>query len=193
MGKKSLAGLGLGLALLGGCGPELREDTERTPEPQSGTVSQGLTNVLVNGSFEQAPSLGFSNYITLSSGEPGLTGWVVQSGVMLMSNTYKTPAQGTRSIGLPYGSVSQTFPTVAGNGYTVQFSLATSPACATSSRTVDVSVNGTTYNFSTSSATWASRNFVFNASGSTATIVFKNSYTGQTCGPAIDNVSVMGP
>jgi hypothetical protein len=110
-----------------------------------------------------------------------------------LQDTYKPPAQGTRSINLSYGGVSQTFPTVPGAGYTVYFSLSTSPACATSMRTMDVSVNGMTYNFSTSSASWAARNFVFNAAGTSATIVFKNTYTNQVCGPAVDNISVMGP
>jgi choice-of-anchor C domain-containing protein len=186
--RKSLLGLSLGVVLLSACGPEAWEDAV----PQTGQVSQGL-NVLTNGSFEVAPPLGYSNYITLSSSTTGLTGWTVLNSVQLLSNTYKTPAQGTRSINLSYGGVSQTFPTVQGAGYTVYFSLSTSPACATSMRTMDVSVNGTTYNFSTSSTSWASRNFVFNASGTSATIVFKNSYANQSCGPAVDNISVMGP
>jgi choice-of-anchor C domain-containing protein len=187
--RKSLLGLGLGAVLWSACGPEVPEDTA----PETGQASQRLTNVIVNGSFETAPSLGFSNYITLSSSTTGLTGWTVQNSVQLLSNTYKTPAQGTRSINLSYGGVSQTFPTVAGAGYTVNFSLSTSPACATSMRTMDVSVNGITYNFSTSSTSWTHRNFVFNAAGTSATLVFKNSYTNQSCGPAVDNISVMGP
>ena len=149
--------LGLGAVLLSACGPEAQE----VAAPETGETSQRLTNILTNGSFEVAPSLGFSNYITLSSSETGLTGWTVLTSVQLMSNSYKPPAQGTRSINLSYGGVSQTFATTVGQGYTVQFSLSTSPACATSTRTMDVSVNGTTYNFSTSSASWASRNFVF--------------------------------
>lgn len=132
--------------------------------------------------------------LTLYPSTTGLTGWTVQNSVPLMSNTYKTPAQGTRSINLSYGGVTQTFPTINGAGYTVYFSLATSPACATSTRTMDVSVNGITYNFSTSSSSWAARNFVFNAAGTSATIVFKNTYQNQqVCGPAVDNISVMGP
>ncbi|AKJ03223.1 uncharacterized protein DUF642 [Archangium gephyra] len=185
--RKSL--LGLGVVLLSACGPDSQEATT----PEMGQTSQRLINVLVNGSFETAPSLGYSNYITLSSSTTGLTGWTVQNSVQLMSNTYKTPAQGTRSINLSYGGVTQTFPTVPGAGYTVQFSLSTSPACATSTRTMDVSVNGMTYNFSTASSSWATRSFVFNAAGTSATLVLKNTYTGQVCGPAVDNISVMGP
>ena len=185
--RKSL--LGLGLVLLSACGPDMQE----ADAPETGQASQRLTNVLTNGSFEMAPPLGFSNYITLSSSTTGLTGWTVQNSVQLMSNTYKTPAQGTRSINLSLGGVSQTFPTIQGAGYTVYFSLSTSPACASSMRTMDVSVNGLTYNFSTSSASWANRNFVFNAAGTSATIVFKNSYLNQVCGPSVDKISVMGP
>jgi len=187
--RKSLLGLSLGVALLSACGPEAQE----AAGPDTGQVSQRLGNVLTNGSFEAAPAMGYSNYITLGSSTTGLTGWTVQNSVQLMASTYKTPAQGTRSINLSYGGVTQTFPTVNGGGYTVQFSLSTSPACATSTRLMDVSVNGTTYNFSTASASWATRNFVFNASGTSTTIVFKNSYTGQVCGPAVDNISVSGP
>jgi choice-of-anchor C domain-containing protein len=187
--RKLLLGLGLGAVLLSACGPEAQE----VAAPETGETSQRLTDMLTNGSFESAPSLGFSNYITLSSSETGLTGWTVLTSVQLMSNSYKPPAQGTRSINLSYGGVSQTFATTVGQGYTVQFSLSTSPACATSTRTMDVSVNGTTYNFSTSSASWASRNFVFNATSTSTTIVFKNTYTGQSCGPAVDNIAVLGP
>jgi len=187
--RKSLLGLGLGAVLLSACGPEVPE----ADVLETGQVSQRATNVLTNGSFESAPPLGYSHYITLSSSTTGLTGWTVQNSVHLMSNTYKTPAQGTRSIGLSYGGVSQTFPTVMGAGYTVYFSLSTSPGCATSTRTMDVSVNGITYNFSTSSSSWTRLNFVFNAAGTSATIVFKNTYTNQACGPAVDNISVLGP
>ncbi len=187
--RKSLLSMGLGVVLLSACGPEAQEDAA----PETEQVSQGLTNVLTNGSFESAPSLGYSNYITLYSSTTGLTGWTVQNSVQLMSNTYKTPAQGTRSINLSLGGVSQTFPTIQGAGYTVYFSLSTSPACATSTRTMDVSVNGITYNFSAYSSSWVQRNFVFNAAGTSATIVFKNTYLNQSCGPAVDNISVMGP
>ncbi|HEX8436014.1 hypothetical protein [Archangium sp.] len=67
------------------------------------------------------------------------------------------------------------------------------PRVRHATREMDVSVNGMTYSFSTASSSWAVRNFVFNAAGTSATIVFKNHYTGQSCGPAVDNISVAGP
>ncbi len=187
---KAVLGAGLSVVLASGCGPELAQDV-RPESQETGSVSQGL-NVITNGSFESAPAIasGCSGGITGSS---AFAGWTLSGSVTLMAPACKTPANGSRSIKFNYGNMTQNMPTVVGGGYTVQFAFSTSPGCGSSTTYLDMTVDGRSYNFSTASASWQYRTVVFNALTSSTPIVFKNLYTSQPCGVAIDDVTVTGP
>lgn len=185
---------GLGVALMSGCGIEPQDD-QLIPPAEQGTVSQGL-NVITNGSFEQAPSItGCFGGVTGSS---SFSGWTLTGSVTLYATGCKTPAQGVNSIRFGNGSsITQMVPTVVGAGYTVQFAQSAGPGCTGTGANLiawqDVVVNGTTYNFSTSSSSWTYRSVVFNATSTSTPITFKNSYSTQPCLSGLDNVTVTGP
>ena len=187
--SRTLRGLGLGLALLSGCGPEVQEGAgPETPEA-TGTVGQGVT--FNNGSFESAPTItsGCSGGITGSTAFPG---WTLAGSVTLYAPACRTPAQGTRSIAINSGNISQTFATVVGGGYTVTFAHAKASSCSTNAY-IDISYQGTTYNFFSNTTAWATRTVVFNATSTSTTLTFKNTYTSGACASALDNVTVTGP
>ncbi len=188
IGKRAV--LGVGLTLLA-CGP--MEPTV-AGEPELSSVQQGL-NVEINGSFESAPA-GVYNYTTLYAGSTALPGWTIGGGIKVMNSSYKTAAQGTKSVDLNgngAGSVSQMVPTVVGAGYTVRFALANSPNCATTWRYGTVTYGPSSASISNASGTWSYRSYTFNATSTSSLIKFESTSTGVACGLAIDNVTVTGP
>ena len=188
--KSAVLGLGLGLSLVG-CGPM---DPSEAANPELASVEQGV-NVETNGSFELAPG-GVYNFTILTAGSTALPGWTIGGGIKVMNSSYKTAAQGTKSVDLNgngAGSVSQMVPTVVGAGYTVRFALANSPNCATSWRYGTVTYGPSSASISNASGTWAYRTYTFNATSTSSLIKFESTSTGVACGLAIDNVTVTGP
>lgn len=182
--------LGVGVALVG-CGPM---EPNEAMSPGMETVEQGL-EVATNGSFEAAPA-GTYNYTILSSSSTTLTNWTIGGSIKVMNNSYKVPAHGTKSIDLNgngAGSVSQMVPTVVGAGYTVRFAVANSPNCATSWRYATVTYGPSSASISNANAGWSYRSYVFNATSTSSLIKFESTSTGQTCGLAIDDITVTGP
>ena len=181
-----------GLVLVG-CGG--MEPSVETDEAQLGSTEQGL-DVITNGSFESAPS-GVYNYQNLSAGSTALPGWTIGGGIKVMNSTYKTAAQGTKSVDLNSsygaGSISQMVPTVVGVGYTVRFAIANSPNCATTWRYGTLTYGPSTASLSNASGTWQYRSYVFNATSTSSLIKLESTSTGVGCGLAIDDVTVTGP
>ncbi len=183
-------GLGLGLALVSGCGPELQEGAVRDTPEETGTVGQGLT--FLNGSFETGPSISSGCSVGTTS-STAFSGWTLAGSATVLASCAKTPASGVRSIVLNSGTISQTFATVVGGGYTVTFAHSIAPGCTAGNAYTDISYQGTTYNFFVNSSAWATRNVVFNATSTSTTLTFKNTYTSGGCRMALDNVTVTGP
>lgn len=183
--------VGMGLALTN-CG---LEQGESSVSAAPGTQTQALTNVVVNGSFEQQ-AIGLSNYVNLSAGSTQLTGWNVLAGIKVMHSRYKATANGTQCIdlnGSGAGAISQTLPTVPGSGYTVKFAISNSPNCATSWRYGTLTFGTQSVSLSNASGSWQYRSYVFNATDSSTVIKLESTSTGVACGLAIDDLTVTGP
>lgn len=177
---------------LAGCGGV--EPTVESDEAQLGATEQGL-QVVTNNSFEAAPS-GVYNYQNLSAGSTALTNWTIGGGIKVMNSSYKTAANGTKSVDLNSsygpGSVSQMVPTVVGAGYTVRFAIANGPTCGGQWRYGTVTYGPSSASISNSNAGWTYRSYVFNATSTSSLIKFESTSSGG-CGIAIDDVTVTGP
>jgi choice-of-anchor C domain-containing protein len=161
-----------------------------------------------NGSFE----LGIANigqFTTLNAGDnASITGWTVGTGNIDYIGTYWTSADGNRSLdlnGTVPGSIFQTFDVNPGQTYQVTFYLAGNPAGGPTAKTLTTSANATIVlsSFDTTGKTlanmgWTPVSFNFTATGSTETLTFLSTTTGDSgnstyptaFGPALDNVSV---
>lgn len=184
----AVAGLALMLSACGG-----PETLEAGSQEELGTAEQRL-NKVTNSGFEAAPP-GSYNYTVLTAGATTLTNWVIGGSIKVMSNSYKTPNSGTKSIdlnGYGAGSIEQTIPTVAGNGYTVRFYVALPPSC-TGTRTAQLTYGPSVASVSNSLPGWTVRTFAFTATTSSTLIKLESTSGGVSCGLAIDDFTVDGP
>ena len=116
-------------------------------------VSPAQANLILNGSFETGPSPG--TFLTLSNGDTSITGWTVGGDSIDYIGTYWQPQNGSRSIDLAGngpGSISQTFGTVNGQTYHVEFWMAGNPDGGNTLKAIAASagsVNGQVFTFST--------------------------------------------
>jgi choice-of-anchor C domain-containing protein len=160
-------------------------------------------NLLVNGGFEEGPDPeGGLGFLTLNEGSTAIRGWVVTRGSIDYIDSYWQHAEGRRSLdvnGLVRGGISQTVKTTKGQRYRVTFSLAGNPALAEDKGMKMLGVrageSGTAFAFDTTGRKnadmgWVTRTWDFVASGDQTTLEFY-SLSGTTCGPALDNVSVV--
>ncbi|WP_342375235.1 DUF642 domain-containing protein [Myxococcus stipitatus] len=183
-----VASLGLMLSACGG-----PESPEAGAPGDLGTAEQGI-NKVTNSGFEAAPP-GSYNYTVLTTGATTLTNWVIGGSIKVMNNSYKTPNSGTKSIdlnGYGAGSIEQTIPTVAGNGYTVRFYVALPPGC-TGTRTAQLTYGSSVTSVSNSLPGWTVRTYVFTATTSSTLIKLASTSGGVSCGLAIDDFTVDGP
>jgi choice-of-anchor C domain-containing protein len=164
-------------------------------------VSPVQANLIVNGSFETGPAPG--SFITLLNGSTVINGWTVGGDSIDYIGTYWNAQDGSRSIDLAGngpGSISQSFATLSGQSYHVEFWMAGNPdggdtlkAIAASGGSVNIQI----FNFSTTGHSlgdmgWENKFFDFIATGDTTTLTFASNMSGPY-GPAIDNVSVPEP
>jgi choice-of-anchor C domain-containing protein len=164
-------------------------------------VSPVQANLIVNGSFEIGPAPG--SFITLLNSSTVINGWTVGGDSIDYIGTYWNAQDGSRSIDLAGngpGSISQSFTTVSGQSYHVEFWMAGNPdggdtlkAIAASGGSVNIQI----FNFSTTGHSlgdmgWENKFFDFIATGDTTTLTFASNMSGPY-GPAIDNVSVPEP
>lgn len=152
----------------------------------------------INGGFETGPAPG--SFTTLASGSTAISGWVVGGNGIDYIGSYWVAGEGSRSIDLSAGnagSISQTFDTVLGQHYTVDFLLAGNPAGLPNTKTVQVAATGAAaQNFtfdksghSLASMGWTHVSYGFTATGSSTTLSF-TSLDNTAYGPAIDGVTV---
>ncbi|MBI5097820.1 MAG: choice-of-anchor C family protein [Nitrospirae bacterium] len=169
-------------------------------------------NLLVNGSFEDGPSLGVSPFIMLPSGSTAIVGWTVgDNGIDYAGLGTWNISDGLHNVDLDgstgstdNGSISQTFATITGQQYVVNFDLSGNPASYPLIKQVEVSAGADSQVFSYDivslnlnsnplTISYTSETFLFTATGDSSTLTFRSlTYqTGYTSyGPIIDNVVV---
>jgi choice-of-anchor C domain-containing protein len=103
-------------------------------------------NLLVNGSFEEGPSIRV--FQPLDPGSTVIKGWTVTRGQIDLQNAHPAAvaADGKRTIdlhGTPgYGGIEQTFRTIKGKYYRLTFAMAGNPGTATTVKRMAVSITG---------------------------------------------------
>jgi choice-of-anchor C domain-containing protein len=161
-------------------------------------------NLLVNGSFEDGPDAG--NFLPLDTGSTDIKGWTVTRAQIDYIGTHWKSADGNRSIDLHgspgYGGIKQAFATTKGRKYKVTFSMAANPNAQGEDTTVKllcVRAAGKKEAFSFDAAGktveemgWVTKSWEFTAIADETTLEFHTLETEDpTCGPALDNVSVV--
>lgn len=170
---------------------------------QAATFSNGgFDNVSTNQASEQ-----------YEAGSNIIAPWVITKGNIDIVGTYWTPQAGTTSIDLigkgSIGEISQTFDTVAGKEYLVEFYVSGNPWPAAkldkeflevrvvSNDSVIVKNNYTAVkstNTSKVTMNWEKKSFKFIANSTSTTILFTGTSTQQyanNSGPVLDSVSIV--
>ena len=154
-----------------------------------------------NGSFEHATVDPGSGYVTLGAGSTAITGWTVGGDSIDYVGGYWQAENGARSIDLSgnaAGSISQTFDTVAGKAYDVNFWLAGNPNGGPQTKGVTVSASGATpqtddFTLQPTDTLghmgYQPYSYMFNAASNSTTLTF-SSDTASPDGAVLDNVSV---
>lgn len=165
-----------------------------------GVATSAGAAVFTNGSFELGVNPG-STFVTLGNGSTGITGWVVGGNSVDYIGGYWQAEDGSRSVDLSgnaNGSLSQTFDTIAGQSYLVNFFLAGNPDGGPAAKVAITSADGTQLQSNTFTVTgsdtrsnmgWQPYAYSFTAATSSTTLTFASA-TGTAYGPALDNVSV---
>jgi choice-of-anchor C domain-containing protein len=160
-------------------------------------------NLLVNGSFEEGPEIGADGFLPLDPDSKAIKGWVVTRGQIDYISSYWTAADGKRSLDLHgspgYGGIKQTFATKKGQKYRVTFSLAGNVDGDVAEKKLGVKAAGAEAKFtfdasgkSRSDMGWSTQVWDFTASDKETTLEFFTLMdTDASCGPALDNVSVV--
>jgi choice-of-anchor C domain-containing protein len=159
----------------------------------------------INGSFESSTCVAAAGvYATVSAGNGCITGWTVDSGSVDYINGYWEAKDGVASIDLAGnnpGTISQTFDTIAGKLYSVDYWLSGNPDGGSVQKFGVISaVNGSLIGSATfaglqgtsrSNMNYSPWNFTFTATGPTTKLSFaSNPSAGNFYGAALDAVSV---
>ena len=170
---------------------------------RSPAVARAVTgNLLVNGSFELGTNPGDS-FSTLQSGSTAIAGWTVTRVSIDYIGGLWQASLGGRSLDLDGspgpGGIAQRFTTMPGRSYQVTFDLAGNPGGPPAVKRLGVRAAGQQAGFTFNSTGrsynamgWTRRAWTFKATGKTTTLEFYSLDTaGGSCGPTLDNVSVM--
>jgi choice-of-anchor C domain-containing protein len=164
-------------------------------------------NMLKNGSFEEGDLPAGKGYITVGVDGPSpITGWTVARGTVDYYGTGWKAVNGSRSIDLNGdnpGAIQQTFATVPGTVYTVEFSMAGNPDGGPNPKVMRVEVTPSTppqsqeFSFDTTGYShdnlgWKQMSWQFTAQATTTSIEFSGVNEGSY-GPVLDNVVVVQP
>lgn len=182
-------------------------ESARTTAPVAPTVASRLAPS-VSGVGTSPPSVNSVSLIDPSF-EGGYTGgWTFPGtpGQFVDIGPFWTASDGINSVDLngnQPGSVSQSFSTIPGVQYTVQFDLAGNPGSPQGVKTLEVSAAGTqaNYSFDTNGKSgtnmgWTPQTFGFTATNTSTTLMFRSTYVGNGTypdiaqGAALDNVRV---
>jgi len=158
-----------------------------------------------NGSFESGTTSGA--FVEVNVGATNITGWAVTAGNVDFINTLWTAHNGTRSIDLngnQLGTIAQTFDTISGHTYQVEFWLAGNTGGGPIIKTVEVDATGTgndplqfTFDIaghSTTNMGWEQHFYNFTAQGSSTILAFASLAVNvgglNYYGAALDDVSI---
>ena len=161
-------------------------------------ASAGAVPIVVNGSFEDGPSVGA--YSTFDNGDADIVGWTITGHSVDVVGSIWTASDGDQSIdlnGTKAGGLSQTIATAPGMDYTLTFDLAANPAGPNDVYEMQVTAGSVveTFGFDNSSSTFADPGWVtievaFTATGSQTLLAFESLRANGGYGPALDNVAV---
>lgn len=170
--------------------------------------SLAQANLITNGDFTSCSGCGGA-FATKPGGSTDVSGWLVTgTSVDVILSYWQAPPLGGNSIDLNgstgdpgnrAGGVSQSFATVAGQSYLVNFYLSGNPdnnnVDSLKSAVVSAVADSSTYTFDTSGISksnmgWVLESFVFSAISSTSTLSFAGVNQDDFYGAAIGNVSV---
>lgn len=155
------------------------------------SFDQGSANAFCAGGFQVCGQY--------DSGNPGITGWTIHGNSVDLTGTIWIASNGSWSIdlsGVNAGAISQTFDTVIGVEYSVDFDLGGNffggPPVKTG--TVSAAGNSKSLAFDSSLSTsanmgWVAERFTFVAIATSTTLTFASTVSGNA-GLALDNVSV---
>jgi choice-of-anchor C domain-containing protein len=162
-------------------------------------------NLITNGGFEEGtnPPTGIQFRTLLGGGHPysdDISGWTVTNGNVDWINEAWTPAEGLRSLDLngnDPGTVATTFATTPGATYTVTFYMSGNFSNEETIKTLRVSADGQSQDFSfdrpivwsRENMGWTQETWTFTANDGSATLTFTSLESGAS-GPALDNVEV---
>jgi choice-of-anchor C domain-containing protein len=167
-----------------------------------GSAASAAAAPFTNGSFELA-SVNPGAYATLGVGSQAITGWEVFGSNIDYIGTFWQPSDGSRSLDLNGnngpGGIRQTFDTVVGHDYLVEFDFAAHEEVDGQRFSMQVDV-GTLSNFGFSftapfdatrdNMRWRHRVVLFRALSDLSTLSIWSTTDNQRFGPALDNVTV---
>ena len=161
-------------------------------------------NLVTNGSFEISDLNPGAAWIPMNAGNTAITGWTTFGGGIDYMGSIVAASDGVRSVDLnnvtPGGGVEQTFATVAGWIYTVEFDLSANMYGGPTPKVMEVSAAGQSeqfeFDYVAAGATaqdpaWERISWSFIGNGSSATLRFTGVSTG-VYGAEIDHVVVTG-
>lgn len=161
-------------------------------------------NLIVNGSFEESGLNPGSSWIPMSGGDNSITGWTTFGAGIDYMGTVLAASDGTRSIDLNNltsgGGIAQSFATVAGWIYTVEFDLSANMFGGPTPKLMQVSAAGQSAQFefdyvaagsTAANPAWERINWSFVGNGSSANLAFEG-ISGGVYGADIDHVVVTG-
>jgi choice-of-anchor C domain-containing protein len=168
-----------------------------------GVAGMAEANLIANGSFE-AGSYSGGSYSTLPTGSTAITDWTVTSGSIDWIKDYWKASDGNMSLDLAglYQNgtiVGQSFSTVVGQSYLVQFDMAGNPDKGYDKALIGATVGGATHNFTfdqtiqnRNNMGWQTMSFSFAATSALTQLTFGNfsSDPKDAWGAALDNVRV---
>lgn len=165
-----------------------------------GAVGVAQATPFSNGSFENSSISSIGSFTTLNNGSTAINSWTVGGTSIDYIGSYWTAADGSRSLDMSggnAGSISQTFDTLIGQKYIVNFDLAGNFAWGPMEKILRTEISPTIfqeYSFdatgkSSTNMGWAEQEFQFTAASASTTLTF-TSLINNAYGPALDNVTL---
>ena len=162
----------------------------------AGLSMPAMAQSIMNPSYEVGPAT--TNWSRVNLGETSIEGWVVSAGNIDYIGSMWAAADGSRSVELNGdvpGAISQSFSTIAGREYVVQFALSGNWSGAAVKRLLltagdesaefSVAIAG----FSAQNMNWSNQSFSFIADSSATEITFASLNTNRW-GAAVDDIRV---
>lgn len=169
-----------------------------------GLACSAQADLIVNGSFEESNLNPGSAWIPMGGGDTAITGWTTIGAGIDYMGTILAASDGSRSIDLNNvssgGGIAQTFSTISGWLYTVEFDLSANMYGGPTPKVMQVSAAGQSAEFefdyvaagsTAQNPAWERITWTFVGNGSSATLAFEGISTG-VYGADIDNVVVTG-